>query len=115
MLEGDEHAPRVVVTNTLASDVPARALERGLPRTEHRRHKRVNTRAENAHRPVRTRERVRQRCTSPNHAQRLLEPFSAVCNHFRPRRQRLAAKQYREICTHRLQQWREVVRLAPAA
>ena len=112
-LAGEEHEPRVVVTDKLASYVPA--LKRVLPRTEHRRHKGLNNRAENSHRPVRTRERALQRFKSPGHAQHFLEPFSAVCNHFRPRRHLLSANDYRETRTDRFRQWREVARLAPAA
>jgi putative transposase len=52
-------APRVIVTDKLASYVPA--VKRVLPTTEHRRHKRLNNRAENSHLPVRKRERVLQR------------------------------------------------------
>jgi putative transposase len=73
--------PRVIVTDKLASYVPA--VKRVLPRTEHRRHTRLNNRAENSHLPVRKRERVLQRCTSAEHARRVLAPFSAVCNQFR--------------------------------
>jgi putative transposase len=58
---------------------------------------------------------VLQRFKSPEHAQQFLEPFSAVCNHFRPRRHLLSAQQYRQIRADRFQQWRETVRLAPAA
>jgi putative transposase len=43
--------PRVVITDKLASYVPA--IKRALPNAEHRRHKRLNNRAENSHRPVR--------------------------------------------------------------
>jgi putative transposase len=113
VLDGEEQAPRVVVTDKLASYPPA--LKRVLPGAEHRRHKGLNNRAENSHRPVRKRERALQRFKSPDHAQRFLEPFSAVCNHFRPRRHLLPAEQYRQIRTERFRQWREVVRLAPAA
>jgi putative transposase len=113
VLEGEGTAPRVVITDKLASYPPA--LKRVLPQTEHRRHKGLNNRAENSHRPVRKRERVLQRFTSPDHAQRFLEPFSAVGNHFRPRRHLLSAPQFRRIRTDRFRQWREVVRLAPAA
>jgi putative transposase len=84
VLDGEGHAPRVVVTDKLASYPPA--LRRVLPQTEPRRHNGLNNRAEHAHRPVRKRERVLQRFKSPAHAQRFLEPFSAVCHHFRPRR-----------------------------
>ena len=113
VLEGEGHGTRVVVTDKLASYPPA--LKRVLPGTEHRRHKGLNNRAENSHRPVRKRERVLQRFKSPEHAQRFLEPFSAVCNHFRPRRHLLPAEQYRQIRTERFQQWREAARLQPVA
>jgi putative transposase len=113
VLEGEGKAPRVVVTDTLASYPPT--LKRVLPHTEHRRHKGLNNRAENSHRPVRKRERVLQRVKSPAHAQRFLEPFSAVGTHCRPRRHLLSAAPYRQIRTDRFQQWRELVRLAPAA
>ena len=112
VLAGEEQAPRVVVTDKLASYPPA--LKRVLPRTEHRRHKGLNNRAENSHRPVRKRERVLQRFKSPAHAQRFLEPFGALCNHFRSRRHLLSAPEYRQLRTERFQQWREVVGLAPA-
>jgi len=107
----DGVAPRVIVTDKLASYVPA--IKRAVPDTDHRRHKRLNNRAENWHRPVRKRERAMQRFKSPEHAQRFLETFSAVCNHFRPRRHRLSAKRYRQIMSERFQEWREIARLAP--
>jgi putative transposase len=113
VLGGCGSRPRVVVTDKLASSPPA--IRRVLPGAEHRRHKRLINRAENSHRPVRKRERALQRFKSPAHAQRFLEPFSAVCNHFRPRRHLLSAEPYRQLRTDRFQQWREVVRLAPAA
>jgi putative transposase len=113
VLDGEDAAPRVVVTDKLASYPPA--LRRVLPTTEHRRHKRLNNRAENSHRPVRKRERVLQRFESPEHAQRFLVPFSALCNHFRPRRHLLPAEQYRQLRTERFRQWREAARLQPVA
>ena len=113
VLDGEEQAPRVVVTDKLASYPPA--IKRVLPTAEHRRHKGLNNRAENSHRPVRKRERVLQRFKSPAHAQRFLEPFSAVCNHFRPRRHLLPAERYRQLRTERFRQWREAARLHPPA
>jgi putative transposase len=113
VLDGEGCGPRVVVTDKLASSPPA--LKRVLPHAEHRRHKGRNNRAEHSHRPVRKRERVLQRCKSVAHAQHFLEPFSAVCNHFRPRRHRLSAPDYRQLRTRRFRQWREAARLAPAA
>jgi putative transposase len=105
--------PRVIVTDKLASYVPA--IKRVLTQTEHRRHKRLNNRAENSHRPVRKRERAMQRFKSPEQAQRFLETFSAICNHFRPRRHRLSAGRYRQIMSERFQQWRDAVCLESAA
>jgi putative transposase len=115
VLEGEGQAPRVVVTDKLASYPPA--IKRVLPTAEHRRRKGLNNRAENSHRPVRKRERVLQRFKAPEHAQRFLGPFTAVGNHFRPRRPRrhlLPAERYRQLRTVRFQQWREAVGLAPA-
>jgi putative transposase len=68
------YAPRVVITDKLASYVPA--IRRVLPTSEHRRHKRLNNRAENSHLPTRKRERVLQRFKSAAHAQRFLGPES---------------------------------------
>jgi putative transposase len=98
--------PRVVITDRLASYTPA--IRRVLPNTEHRRHKRLNNRAENSHLPTRKRERVLQRFKSAEHAQRFLGPFSAVSNHFRPRRHRLTASAYRQIRTDAHTAWRDV-------
>lgn len=103
--------PRVVVTDKLASYPPA--VRRILPGVEHRRHKRLNNRAENSHRPTRERERRMQRFKSPRQAQSFLEPFSAVCNHFRPRRHLLSASCYRAVMDERFHSWREVVAATP--
>src|SRR6266851_5043345 len=100
VLDGESGAePRVVITDRLASYPPA--IRRLLQTAEHRRHKRLNNRAENSHLPTRKRERILQRFKSAAHAQRFLGPFSAVCNHFRPRRHRLTASTYRQIRTER--------------
>ncbi len=50
------------------------AVRRVLPKTEHRRHKGLNNRAENSHQPTRQRERVMRRFKSPDQAQRFLGP-----------------------------------------
>ena len=71
MLDAEDGVePRVVITDKLRSYPPA--LQRVLPNTEHRRHKRLNNRAENSHRPVRKRERAMQRFKSTEKAQRFL-------------------------------------------
>ena len=46
-------------------------------------------------------------------AQHFLETFSAVCNHFRPRRHRLSAGCYRQLMRERFQQWQEIAHLTP--
>src|SRR5262249_34134249 len=81
------YRPRVVITDRLASYPPA--LRRVLPGVEHRRHKRLNNRAENSHWPTRRRARALQRFKSPEHAQQFLAPFGPISDHFRPRRHRL--------------------------
>jgi putative transposase len=98
--------PRAVITDKLASYPPA--IRRVLPNSEHRRHKRLNNRAENSHLPTRKRAGVLQRFKSAEHAQRLLGPFSAVSNHFRLRRHLLTASAYRQLRTQRYAVWREV-------
>ena len=103
--------PRVIVTDKLASYVPA--IKRAVPNVGHRRHKRLNNRAENSHRPVRKRERAMQRFKSPEQAQRFLETFSAVCSHFR--RHRLSRGCYRQIMRERFRQWREIAHLTARA
>ena len=98
LLDGEGGAePRVVITDKLASYPPA--IRRVLPHAEHRRHKGLNNRAENSHLPTRKRERILQRFKSAGQAQRFLVPFSAVSNHFRPRRHKLTASAYRQIRT----------------
>ncbi len=98
--------PRVVITDKLASYPPA--IRRVLRQAEHRRHKRLNNRAENSHLPSRKRERLLQRLKSAEHAQRFLGPFNAVSNRFRPRRHRLTASAYRQIRTHAHIAWQDV-------
>jgi putative transposase len=55
-----------------------------------------------------------QRFKSPEQAQRFLEPFSSVCNHFRPRRHRLTATVYRRLMNEQRQTWREVTAVTSA-
>jgi putative transposase len=106
VLQSCEIEPRVVITDKLASYPPA--IRRVLPRTEPRRHKRLNNHAENSHLPTCKRERVLQRFKSAEHAQRFLVPFSAVSNHFRPRRHRLTASSYRQFRTQANSAWQDV-------
>jgi putative transposase len=112
LLKGLRYVPRVLVTDKLASyGVAHRRLMRSV---EHRRSKYLNNRAENSHQPTRQRERAMKRFTSPGHAQRFLSAFSGISPHFRPRRHRLSAEEYRREMTSRFATWNDVVGL-PAA
>jgi hypothetical protein len=58
LVEGHRYQRRVVFTDNIPGNPPA--VSHILSRTEHRRHKSVNNRAERAHRPTRRREYVQQ-------------------------------------------------------
>ncbi len=112
LVEGHGYEPRVVITDKLASYPPA--IRRVLPGTEHRRHKGLNNRAENSHRPTRRRERVLQRFKSAEHAQQFLAPFGPISDHFRPRRHLFPAPDYHQLLQTRFTTWRAVTELAAA-
>jgi putative transposase len=108
-----QYVPRVLVTDKLASyGVAHRGL---IPSVEHCRSKYLNNRAENSHQPTRQRERAMKKFTSPGHAQRFLSALSGISPHFRPRRHRLSAEQYRHEMTTRFTTWNEIVGLPLAS
>jgi len=113
LLKQLEYVPRVLVTDTLASYGAAR--RKVLPRVEHRQHKRLNNRAENAHQPTREQERRWRRFKSPGHAQRFLAADGPIASHCRPRRHRLTAHDYRQQRDQAFAHWREVTGVAAAA
>ena len=106
LLKGLQYAPRVVITDKLARYGAARRDV--LPSVEHRRHKGLNTRAENSHQPTRERERRMRRFKSAGHAQRFLAAYGPIAAHFRPRRHRLTAAAYRDTRHERFATWRAV-------
>jgi putative transposase len=110
LVEGQPTEPRVIVTDKLASYAPG--IRNVFPRAEHRRHKGINNRAENSHQPTRQRERLRRRFKSPAPAQRFLEPFGPIRDHFCPRRHLLPAAQYRAIFADRRLTWDEITGVA---
>jgi putative transposase len=99
LLKGLAYVPRVLITDKLASY--GAAMREVLPSVEHRRHKGLNNRAENAHQPTRERERRMRRFKSPGHAQRFLAAYGPIASHFRPRRHHLTTDAYRENGTLR--------------
>jgi len=113
LLKRCQYVPRVLITDTLASDDAARRAS--LPSVEHRRHKGLNNRAENAHQPTRERERRMRRFSSPGHAQRFLAAHGPIAGHFRLRRHRLSAAVYRQQRGHAFATWRAVPGVAAAA
>lgn len=63
LLKGYQYVPRVLITDKLGSYEAAK--KEVMPSIEHRRHKRLNNRAENAHQPTWQRERTVRRFKSP--------------------------------------------------
>jgi SAM-dependent methyltransferase len=82
---------------------------------EHRQHRYLNNRAENSHQPTRPRERRRQRFTSPGQVQRFFSAYGPIAHHFRSRRHRLSAPEYRHEMRKRFQMWREITGTVKAA
>jgi putative transposase len=113
LLKNLEYVPRVLVTDKLASYGAAR--RRVLRSVEHRKSKYLNNRAENSHQPTRHRERAMKRFTSPGHAQRFLSAFSGISPHFRPRRHRLGASEYRREMDTRFTTWNQITGTTTAA
>lgn len=101
------------VTDKLASYSVAHG--ESLASVEHRQSKYLNNRAENSHEPTLQRERAMKRFTSPGHAQRFLSAFSGISPHFRPRRHRLTAPEWRAEMVGGLAAWREVAAIDAAA
>ena len=113
LLKGLRYVPRMLVTDKLASyGVAHRQL---MGSVAHRQSRYLNNRAENSHQPTRQRERAMKRFKSVRHAQRFLSAFSGISAHFRPRRHRLSATQWRTEIDERFAVWREVTALDAAA
>jgi len=113
LLKGLTYVPRVILTDKLASDGAAK--REILPSVAHRQHRYLNNRAENSHQPTRQRERRLQGFKSPGHAQRFLSAYGPSAQHFRPRRHRLSASEYRQEMRQRGQVWEEITGAAMAA
>jgi putative transposase len=105
LLKGLQYVPRVLITDKLGSyGVAQREL---LPDVEHRKSRYLNNRAENSHRPTRRRERQMQRFKSSQQAQRFLSAHSFIYGHFRPRRHRMTATNYRVSRATSFKVWQE--------
>jgi putative transposase len=113
LLKGLTYAPRVIITDKRKSYGAAK--QEILPGVEHRQHRYLNNRAENSHQPTRQRERRMRGCKSPGHAQRFLSAYGPIAQHFRPRRHRLTAPEYRQEMALRFQSWQEITGTGMAA
>ena len=113
LLRGLKYAPRVVVTDKLASySAPCAEL---LPSTVHRRDKGLNNRAENSHQPTRQRERQMRGFKSARHAQRFLSTFGMITDLFSVGRHLLSAMSSRTALSRRFAEWREVAGVSAVA
>src|SRR5881628_2966263 len=93
LLKRQGRPPRVLVTDKLARYPPVK--RELMPGVEHRRHKGLNNRAENAHQPTRRRERQMKRFKSARQAQRFLSAHDQIDNLFLLPRHRMPATEYR--------------------
>jgi putative transposase len=79
-LLGNYQAPRVIVTDKLKSyQKPVLYM---CPKTDHRSHKGLNNRAENAHQPTRRKEKILIKFKSPHGVQKTLSLMGKVRNIF---------------------------------
>lgn len=74
------HSPRVIVTDKLRSYV--KPIKNMCPRTDHRSHRRLNNRIENAHQPTRRKEKCLIKFKSPQGIQKILSLMGKVRNLF---------------------------------
>jgi putative transposase len=113
LLKKQMRPPRVMITDKLASY--GAAQREIMPGVEHRQHKGLNNRAENAHQPTRRRERQMKRLKSPGQAQRFLSAHDQINNLFHLRRDHRPAIEYRAARTQAFQTWVEVTGVAATA
>jgi putative transposase len=106
LMKKTRSVPRVIVTDKLRSYGAAHCAV--MPSVEHRSHKGLNNRAENSHQPTRQRERAMKGFRSVGAAQRFLGAFSMISPHFRPRRHRLTAPDYRAGMRTRFTTWKQI-------
>ena len=94
-------APCVMVADKLAGYGAAK--REVMPSVEHRKHKGLNNRAENSHKPTRRRERQMKRFKLVCQAQRFLSAHDGINNLFQLCRSQVPAVQYRVARTQAFQ------------
>jgi putative transposase len=105
--------PQVLVTDKLRSyQVAHRAV---MPSVEHRQSRYLNNRRRTRTSRPGNAERTMKRFRTLGGAQRLLAVFSVISPHFRPRRHRLTADDYRTEMADRFATWTDITRSSEAA
>ena len=113
LLRGLKYAPRIVVTDKLASyRAPCAEM---LPNAVHRQDKGLHNRAENSHQSTRERERRMRGFKSARHAQRFPSIFGIIADMFGVGRHLLSAVSYREALGRRFIEWRELTGVSAKA
>ena len=112
LLKRQGHSPRVLVTYKLRS-YPA-AKREIMPGVEHRSHKGLNNRAENSHQPIRRRERIMKRFTSPSHLQRFVSIHDPIANLFHLPRHEMTSTDFHDLRAAAMDAWREIAQLQAA-
>jgi putative transposase len=113
LLKALRYAPRVMITDKLASYGAARKQMRLS--IDHWQHKGLNNRAENSHQPTRQKERQMKKFKSPGKEQRFLSAHGPINNLFRLRRHLLKATAYRAAREQAFSTWLEAIDHAVAA
>jgi putative transposase len=113
LLKGLQYVPRVIITEKLQSYGAAK--REILPGVAHRQSRYLNNRCEHSHRPTRQRAYRMQGCKAAGHAQRFLSAYGPMAQHFRPRRHRLSAPEYRQEMRQRFVSWAEITGTKRAA
>jgi len=111
-VNGQDHAPRVMITDKLRSYGAAKRDI--MPGVEHRSHKGLNNRAENSHQPTRRRERIMKGFKSARQLQRFVSIHDPVANLFHIQRHDIPSDHYREMRTAAMQVWNDIARLQTA-
>jgi len=117
LIRKQSRTPRVMVTDKLGSYGAART---GMGMNfEHRQHKGLNNRAENAHLPTRRRKRIMKwiikRFTSARHLQRLVSIHDGVANLYNFPRHAISSSDDRALRSGAIIVWREIAEPGIAA
>ncbi len=106
LMSGEGYVPRVLITDKLRSYSASHGEV--MASVDHRAHKGLNNRAENAHQRTRVRERTMKRFKSTGGAQRFCAAHDHIYQHFRTPHHMLDAATYRHTRSDRHDIWTEI-------